>query len=443
MRSLKARLQLALGACLLAFALLLWFAGSRLLEALATDLIATRLADDTEALLAALDFDASGAPQLSTGDPIFQQPFSGHYYALLIGDGVLTSRSLWDGELAISPLPPGTVELLHRTGPQQQRLLVRTGGYRKGDQRFTLAVAADLAPVDSHRRRLGFAVVAFALGAAIVFGLTQHAVLRVSFRPLARIRDSVAALEAGTTERLSEDVPQEVLPLVREVNRLLRTLGRRLARSRHALGDLAHALKTPLQILADDFARDPVTPAAATNARAQAEQIAALVEKELKRARLAGDSAPAERFAVPGDLEDLCATVRQLYRDRELEIDYVVTGVVLPFGDREDLQELLGNLLDNACKWAYRRVRVRVAARERIEITVSDDGPGIDSAASAVVLARGARLDESRSGYGLGLAIVGDIVAAYQGQIDFRRDTELGGLAAVVSLPREPDPAAT
>lgn len=443
MRSLKARLQLALGVCLLAFALLLWFASSRLLETLATDLIATQLADDTEALLATLDFDASGAPQLSTVHPIFRQPFSGHYYALLIGDTVLISRSLWDGELAVSPRAPGTVELLHLTGPQQQRLLVRIGGYRKGDQRFTLAVAADLAPIDSHRRQLGFAVVAFAFGAAIVFGLTQHAVLRASFRPLARIRDGVAALEAGTTERLSEDVPQEVLPLVREVNRLLQMLARRLARSRHALGDLAHALKTPLQVLADDFARDPVTPAAAADARAQAEHIAALVERELKRARLAGDSAPAERFAVPADLEDLCATVRQLYRDRELEIDYVVTGVVGPFGDREDLQELLGNLLDNACKWARRRIRVRVAARERIEITVSDDGPGIDSAAIAVVLARGARLDESRSGYGLGLAIVGDIVAAYQGQIDFRRDAELGGLAVVVSLPPEPDPAAT
>ncbi len=279
------------------------------------------------------------------------------------------------------------------------------------------------------------------MGAAIVFGLTQHAVLRVSFRPLARIRDAVAALGAGTTKRLSEDVPEEVLPLVREVNRLLQTLARRLARSRHALGDLAHALKTPLQILADDLARDPVIPAAAADAHAQAEQIAALVERELKRARLAGDSAPAERFAVPDDLGDLCATVRQLYRDRGIEIDYIVTGVVRPFGDREDLQELLGNLLDNACKWARRRVRVRVAGRERIKITVSDDGPGIDSAAIAVALARGARLDESCSGYGLGLAIVGDIVAAYQGQIDFRRDAELGGLAVVVNLPQEPDPA--
>ncbi len=442
MRSLKARLQLALGVCLLGFALLLWFAGSRLLETLATDLIATQLVDDTEALLATIDFDASGAPQLSSVDPIFQQPFSGHYYALLIGDTVLTSRSLWDGELTVSSLPPGRVELRHRTGPQQQRLLVRTGGYRKGAQRFTLAVAADLAPVDSHRRRLGLAVVASAVGAALVFGLTQHAVLRVSFRPLARIRDGVAALEAGTTERLSEDVPQEVLPLVREVNRLLQTLTRRLGRSRHALGDLAHALKTPLQILALDLARDPVTPGAAA-ARAQAEQIAALVERELKRARLAGDSAPAERFALPGDLEDLCATVRQLYRDRALEIDFVVTGVVQPFGDREDLQELLGNLLDNACKWARRRVLVRVAAGDRIEIIVSDDGPGIQGAAIAVALARGARLDESRSGYGFGLAIVGDIVAAYQGQIDFRRDAELGGLAVVVSLPWEPDPAAT
>jgi len=226
-----------------------------------------------------------------------------------------------------------------------------------------------------------------------------------------------------------------VLPLVREVNRLLTTLSRRLARSRLALGDLAHGLKGPLQLLADDLASDPVPPAASADARAQAAQIRALIERELRRARLAGGGTPAERFMVPGDLVDLCATMRQLHRERELQLDWELKGEVSPFAEREDMQELLGNLLDNACKWARRRVHIRLVAGDPLIITIADDGPGISPAARDTARVRGARLDESREGYGLGLAIAGDIVAGYGGRLALETDPQLGGLRAIIELP--------
>ncbi len=129
--------------------------------------------------------------------------------------------------------------------------------------------------------------------------------------------------------------------------------------------------------------------------------------------------------------------MRQLHRDRPITIDIQREGERTAFGDREDLQELLGNLLDNACKWARQRVRVAVSAGDGLRILIADDGPGMEEGAVARAMTRGVRLDESRQGHGLGLAIVGDIVAAYGGALAFGRDAALGGLAVSVNLPAE------
>jgi signal transduction histidine kinase len=435
--SLRGRLQLALGACLVAFSLLLWFAGNRMLEALARDLVAAQLADSAESLLAALDFDAAGVPALRQVAPEYAQPFSGHYFRIEANDHALQSRSLWDQNLELAAPATGRFELLRVTGPQAQPLLVRAATYVKQARAVTIVVAADLGPIDTYRRRLAASVLVFAVVAVLVLGIAQHFVLRVSLRPLARMREALQAIERGTAERLPEDAPAEVLPLVREVNRLLSTLSRRLARSRHALGDLAHALKTPLQLLHDDLAQLSAPPEAVGDARRQATQIGMLVERELRRARLAGAGANTARFVLTQDLDDLCATMRQLHRDRQIAIDVDRRGERVAFGDREDMQELLGNLLDNACKWARHQVRIDLDAACDLRIVVADDGPGIEEGASARAMARGVRLDESRQGHGLGLAIVGDIVAAYGGELSFGRDDALGGLAVQVTLPSD------
>lgn len=433
--TLRGRLQLALGACLVAFSLLLWFAGNRTLEALARDLVAAQLADSAESLLAALEFGADGVPALRQVAPEYDKPFSGHYFRIEANGHALQSRSLWDENLTLAAPATGRFDLQRVTGPQAQPLLVRSAAYVKQEQAVMIAVAADLGPIETYRRRLAASVLGFAAAAVLVLGVAQHLVLRMSLRPLGRMREALQAIERGTAERLPEDAPAEVLPLVREVNRLLATLSRRLARSRHALGDLAHALKTPLQLLRDDLAQLSAPAEALGDARHQATQIGMLVERELRRARLAGAGANTARFQLTQDLDELCATMRQLHRDRDIGIDIRRQGERTAFGDREDMQELLGNLLDNACKWARHRVHVEIKADDVLRIVVADDGPGIEEGAAARVMTRGVRLDESRQGHGLGLAIVGDIVAAYGGELAFGRDAALGGLAVTVSLP--------
>lgn len=437
MTSLQHQLSKALGLGIVVFALVLWFAGTRVLEALAVELLRDQLRLDADALLAGLSFDATGTPLLPPLVPAFFRPFSGHYYVAQFADGIeYRSRSLWDEQLPVTKIAQGEERIERLRGPRDQTLLARTAGYRKARQNFVLLVAADVTPLARHSQQLGWIIGGFAVGALGVLLLIQQLVLRASLKPLSDIRNAVTALETGGIERLSEDVPQEVLPLVSEVNRLLGILAQRLTRSRHALGNLAHALKKPLHLLLDDLAREPLTPAAAVDARAQAKQIHHLVDRELKRARLAGGaSGPAQRFRIPVDLDDLIATVHQLHRDRQLQIAVYASGGPTSFGEREDIQELLGNLLDNACKWANQRVSIALSGTGPLEVIVADDGPGLGTNAIATVLARGGRLDETRDGHGLGLAIARDIAAAYGGALHFATDPELGGLQVKVSLP--------
>ncbi len=436
MNSLARRLQAALAACLLAFAAVLWFAGNRVIDGLVEDLVAARLTHEAEALLAALEFDAAGAPRLRRAAPVFEQPFSGHYYVLLVGGGgELASRSLWDERLAVEPPGTGGGLLQEMEGPRGQRLLVRSAGYRKAGRDVTVALAEDLTPVEAHRARFRWAVALLALAGLASLALSQHAVLRVSLAPLTRVAEDVRALEEGRAERLPEAVPDEILPLVREINGLLASLAVRLKRSRKGLGNLAHALKLPLHLLLDDLGRNPPDAERVADARVQARRLQTLIERELRRARLAGARGGGRRFVPATDIEDLRLTLMQMHRDRGIAIETRISSDAAIAGELEDMLELLGNLLDNACKWARGRVRLTIAGGAGLDLVVEDDGPGVPPERIPELAGRGARLDESRPGHGLGLAIVHDIVAAYAGTVGFDRSPDLGGLRVHLTLP--------
>ncbi len=228
MTSIGQRLQITLGACLLLAVGVLWFAGARLLEAVVRELVAERLARDAETLLAGLRFDADGAPRWERVDPAFEHAFSGRYFVLRTSGGVAyDSRSWWDEQPPASSVTVGEICLRQLPGPQGQRLLARGAGYRKRDRDFTLTVLEDLAAADRYRACLSWSIAGFALGSMLLVALAQQAVLRASLRPLERVRAELGALKAGRAEQLSEQVPVEILPLVREVNRLLSSLARR------------------------------------------------------------------------------------------------------------------------------------------------------------------------------------------------------------------------
>ncbi len=441
MTSLQARLSTGLILTLALLTVLTVAVGGYSLRQMAENFVAARLEHDLEAVLAALSFDASGQLQLAA-DRIganFRQPYSGHYYQIETASGELCSRSLWDTDLSLPPLAADRVTRAFVAGPQEQRLLLVGRAFRVQDQPVAIAVTEDFTPVNAGLRRLllEFILIALALFGALL--LLQRRIVRRGLAPLEQVRRELPRLARGEIPQLSLEAPAEVRPLVAELNRLLDLLNQRQRRSRHALGNLAHALKTPLTALTQ-LAEQPPPPGDATgwwrDLRQQLQHIRALTERELKRARIAGGGAPGQRVLLDREMADLIATLRRIHRAREIAIEVQIPPGSGFAGDRDDLLELLGNLLDNACQWAETEVRLTAGAdMENLWLRIEDDGPGCPPDQLEVLRQRGTRIDESRAGHGLGLAIAGDIVAQYGGTLRLGRSEDLGGFLAEVTLP--------
>lgn len=437
MRSLTARLTGSLAIAVLLLGALVLGGLHYSLNHLAVTFLSARLDHDLDSLVTGIRFD--NGVRLTLDDsrlaPFFRQPYSGHYFIVRVGDQIVRSRSLWDAELALPPAaerPRGRAFFL--TGPNGQRLLALERQVRRQGQPVTLVVTEDFDPIDQALNRLRLRLGAAALAVLAVLLLAQHLIVRAGLRPLGAVRQQILRLTSGEIQQLDAPAPREIQPLVVELNRLLTVLARRLERSRHALGNLAHALKTPLAVLTQ--AADQLRNNSGAAIRQQADQIGVLIERELRRARIVGAATPGQRVRFAAVVADLVATLQKIYREKSLDISVEVAPELMFPGDRNDLMELLGNLLDNACRWATGRVRVRAEARPgAVAVTVDDDGPGCPPERLAALTNRGTRLDESSSGYGLGLAIVFEIVDQYQGQLTLDRSPELGGFQAAVWLP--------
>ncbi len=444
MSSLQARLSAGLILVLTLLMALAVALGGYSLRQLAENFVASRLERDLETLLAALDFDLAGQPRLAA-DRIgasFHQPYSGHYYQIEAPGGEIRSRSLWDTDLSLPPLAADRVTRGFVTGPQNQQLLLVGRTFRVQDRPVAIAVTEDFTPVRQgiHLILSKFTLVALALFAALL--LFQRQLVRRGLTPLEQIRRDLPRLAQGEIAQLPADAPDEVRPLVAELNRLLALLDQRQRRARHALGNLAHAVKTPLTALVQ-LAEQPLPPedgAGWQALRQQIHQIRALTERELKRARIAGGGAPGQRVLLEREVADLIETLRRIHRDRNPRIEVrIPASSAFPY-DRDDLLELLGNLLDNACQWATAVVRLTASVtRQGLCLRVEDDGPGCPPEQMELLRRRGARIDESRAGHGLGLAIAGDIVRQYGGVLRLDRSTALGGLLAEAVLPLPPD----
>ena len=274
-------------------------------------------------------------------------------------------------------------------------------------------------------------------GAFVVGGLflVQRAVA-----PFRSLRASLSSVREGRSQRIEGDYPAEVQPLVNDLNALLEDRERAVARAFATAGDLAHGLKTPLAVLAQEAEQADAAGHhdLATTLRQLVERMQRQVDYHLARARATASAraAPGLRCSVLPSVEGLVRTMRRLHAGRELRIDTDVSPAHEIRGRKEDLDEMLGNLLDNACKWARSRVAISSSIdHSRLFISVDDDGPGLDPSLRAQVLQRGVRADQQVQGSGLGLAIVSDLAELYGGSVTLET-SPLGGTRARLQLPR-------
>lgn len=273
---------------------------------------------------------------------------------------------------------------------------------------------------------------------ALVLMVAGAAVVRATLAPLQDLRRDVLAVREGSAKRVGGAYPGEVQPLVDDLNALLLHLDEVVARAGARAGDLAHGLKTPLAVLSNEADRLE-TEGNPELAGILAEQIGIMrryVEYHLAHARAAASGGALHaRSSVLETIDGLVRTMRQLHADRRLSIEINVDPRHMFKGRREDLDEMVGNLLDNACKWGRARISIATLLDEdRLVITIEDDGPGLKPEASELVLQRGVRQDERVPGSGLGLAIVRDLADLYGGAIWLDR-SPAGGVHARLQLP--------
>jgi signal transduction histidine kinase len=391
-----------------------------------------------EGIVAGSELDQDGKLKLGLqlGEPRFDQPFSGWYWQINDGDQALRrSSSLWVQALDLAPAKgrEGAVEII---GPDERevRLLVRPITLPGREAPFLYAVAGDGGEVRTQVQRFN-QVLATALGISFIGVLVAILVqVRFGLEPLRRIRRALTAIRAGESRRLEGDYPTEIDPLVHELNALIDHSETLIERAQTHVGNLAHGLKTPLSVLANEARKvdGPLGQMVDRQTRLMREQ----VEHHLARARAAATSSIlGGRTELAPVLEDLRRTLVRIHAERAIAIEVVCAKQLAFRGARHDLEEMLGNLMDNACKWAAAAVRVEAAQRDsRLIIQVEDDGPGLPAAAREEALKRGYRLDETVPGSGLGLSIVVDLAKLYGGRLEFT-DADLGGLGVRLTLP--------
>jgi len=446
MKSMSARLLLAAALVLALFVLLTSLALEQAFDDAARSAREERLLAQLYLLMAAAEVeDGTLIMPSDLAESRLSLPNSGLSARIFDAAGA----AVWQSRSAINSTQPATVQLapgarrFYQTAPgdeptQDPGYLVAAFGVRwaTGQQplRYTFAVAEDLTTLQSEVARFRASLWRWLGVMALLMLAALLLALRWGLAPLRRVAAEVSAVESGSQARIRGDYPVELQPLTDNLNALLAHEQARQRRLDHALGDLAHSLKTPLAIMHGAMQ----TPAAKNQdsqlMREQLARVGDIVEYQLQRARAgaAGSGQLAPSVLVRRTAERIIASLDKVYRNKRVETEVDIEPTVVFRGAEADLMELLGNLLDNAFKWCRAQVRIKASSgSDGLCIQVEDDGPGIDAGAAERLLERGARADESAPGHGIGLAVVREISKAYGGSVEIG-PAALGG--ALVSL---------
>jgi len=396
------------------------------------------------ALIAATEPQPDGgyAPALSNLDPWLETPRSGVY--ALIRSQQHEWRSPSSAGLRVDfgkPLRQGQRSLAYATVGYDRVAIESRGiqfeGSPANSNVLTFTVAVSLGPFEEQLWRFRQELIGWFIGLMLTLLVMLAALLHWVLAPVRRMEREIHEVEEGRSERLGGGYPRELAGVAGNLNALLFGERKRVTRYRDTLGNLAHSLKTPLAVMRSSLH----AAGAAETVSGEIDRMSGIIEHQLKRAAASGGALlggpPVDVAQVAGELR---GTLVRVYGGKDLVIELAVAPATQFIGDRGDLTELLGNLLDNACKWCRSRVRLSAAAdpgadpRERLMITVEDDGPGISAEDRARVGRRGVRADEKMPGHGLGLAMVQDTVELYGGRLEIDR-SPLGGARIALWLP--------
>jgi signal transduction histidine kinase len=387
---------------------------------------------------------------LALGQPLFQIPGSGWYWAVRDQEKelVATSPSLFDPLPDITPLPPD-----QKDGRQMFNILLPDGDtvlryfekrFTHRDEPFSVIVTARADDIVRDIRQFRQSVVLVLSGIALALIVTLWLIIAIGLKPLQHLRTSLHAVQKGQAQRLTGDYPAEIMPLVNDFNQVMDKNEAILIRARHHVGNLAHALKTPLTVLRNTIheLEEPTQYALLEPLKDMQKWIDHYLTKARQNAHLS--QATTERLDLEKELASLIKVMKKVYADKDLNFVLQTPPPSHPQPvwpmRRSDGQDLLGNLLDNACKFAHQTITITLTTitgeetKQGFCVTIRDDGPGIVPDQLDRIINRGLKLDESRAGSGLGLSIVNELVEAYHGEIDFESSAGTG-LSVRVLIP--------
>ncbi len=403
------------------------FSMQRILE----DYVLTRLQHDTESLVSVIQKNQNNEWGINPAhmSRVYNRVRSGHYYKVKTNRQVLTSRSLFDAKF-----PSIQQQKKHDTsskanGPGDEIWLIWNQKVVKQKQTMEIWVAEDIRPLQQQLFNYSLYAIALVVLLTLTLVLLQQQTLNKAFHIFELLRRNISSIRQLEQDKTGLQVPLEILPLVKEIEMLVDQLRNRIERTRHAIGNLAHELKRPIQLLSlhQDQEKIPeiIEPL---------NEIKHIVERELKRAKISGSKHSSTVFNIAEEIPFMIDIMNKIYPNVKVDYKHPKEIVNIDF-DRDDMLELIGNLLDNACKFSNRQVDLSISIQQQnLIIMLDDDGKGIQLEKIESIQKRGVRLDETQAGHGLGLSICTAIVSSYKGDISFSK-SELGGLKVEVKLP--------
>ncbi len=443
MRSIQSRLNVNFIVVTLVLFGLFWLGQSWFLRQMAYEFVASRLNSDAYSVLRAVEMDIGSGWRINLDNTssVYQQPMSGHYFQVAVDGKWFYSRSLWDGQIPSTGGNDIGQENISLIEQNQKPTLVYSKTFMKQGREIQVMLAEDISRIEESLSQLGWLLAGLGTLGLVVLLTLQIFIIRRGLCSLIDVKKDISRLKSGDIRQLSSTNTTEIEPLVTEINYLVQNMELRLQRSRNAVGNLAHAAKTPLTVIdryVDVLLEEEVDQG--QGIKEQSARLREMIERELTRARIAGAALPGQRIYIGEELEKLTRTLKAIYREKALTFDLDISAKSYFPGERDDLVELMGNLLDNASKWAESQVRIKAHMDDHcLELVVEDDGPGIPPDARERLLNRGERLDESTTGHGLGMSIITEIVRQYQGKLMLGASQRLGGLEVQVVLPRRAD----